>query len=73
MQNITFSNSSKSLVWSTRGKWQSVSVPWGKEALPVGIYTVERRKLTAYTTNIGQGFKDKIGKGYFIPITPQFD
>lgn len=42
------------------------------QPLPDGIYTVERRNVTQYTGTIGKGFKDKTGKGFFIPLTPHF-
>ena len=72
MQDATFSNSLRKLSWKNRS-WDAVSGPWGKGVLPNGVYTIERRKLTEYTTNIGNGFKDETGKGYFIPLTPTFD
>ena len=71
MATMTFSKSTGTLTWSAFGSWNAVSGGWG-DPLPSGLYTVERRNVTGYTKSIGKGFRDKTGKGFFVPLTPQF-
>lgn len=70
MATIVFNKSTGVLSWPKFGTWYAVSGPWKKGALEVGIYTVQRRKVTSLTSAMEKGFLDKkTGKGYFIPIT----
>jgi hypothetical protein len=71
MATMTYANSSGTLTWPAYGSWSAVSGGWG-DPLPAGLYIVERRRVTGYTKFIGKGFKDKSGKGFFVPLTPQF-
>ena len=71
MADLTYKHHSRCLSWIGKGNWDAVSGP--KHKLPNGIYTVSRREITTYTNKIGKSFQDKGGKGFFIPIYPQFD
>ena len=45
---------------------------YGRGALPAGLYTISRREITKYTNSISSPFRDKTGKGFFVPIYPKF-
>ncbi len=70
MANLTYKHKSRTLTWTGVGRWDAVSGP--KHKLPNGQYKIGRREVTPYTSNIGKAFKGKNGKGFFIPIFPQF-
>ncbi len=69
---IVFNRKSKVLIWHGKGRWKAVSGPWGEGALPVGIYKIGRRGITPYTSTIGKSFQGSNGKGFFVPIFPEF-
>ena len=73
MANLTYKRSSGVLSWPGKGRWDAVSGPQGEGKLPKGEYKVSRREITPYSSNIGNSYKDKSGKGFFIPIYPQFE
>lgn len=72
MATMTFNRSSGILSWPNFGSWEATSGPFGRGALPAGLYTVSRREITDYTSKTKPPFRDKTGKGFFIPIYPQF-
>lgn len=72
MANMTFKRNSGILSWAGKGRWDAVSGPHGKGKLEPGLYNVSRREVSQYTSKIGAGFRDGSGKGFFIPIYPQF-
>ncbi len=72
MADMTFKRTSGVLSWTGKGRWDAVSGPHGKGKLPIGTYRVSRREITPYSSTIGLGYKDATGKGFFIPIYPQF-
>jgi hypothetical protein len=61
------------LSWTGKGRWDAISGPFGHGELPKGLYVVSRREITPYSSNIGAGYQDQNGKGFFIPIYPQFE
>lgn len=69
---MTFDKNTGILTWSGFGTWQATTGPYGRGALSSGSYIVSRREITAYTKAIKKGFRDKTGKGFFIPIYPKF-
>jgi len=73
MADLTFKRSSKVLSWTGKGQWDAVSGPFGEGVLPKGLYKVSRREITSYSGSIPKGFRDSSGKGFFIPIYPQFE
>lgn len=73
MPDLIFNKSTGQLSWPAIGKyWGARSGPYGLGALPSGKYTVGRREITDYTSSIGVAFKDQTGKGFFVPIYPNF-
>lgn len=73
MADMTFKRNAGILIWQGRGRWEAKSGPFDQGRLPLGLYKVSRREVTAYTANVPSGFKDPAtGKGFFIPIYPQF-
>lgn len=70
MANMTYKHGSRTLSWAGIGRWDAVSGP--RNRLPNGIYKVSRREVTPYTNQIGTAFQGPNGKGFFIPIYPQF-
>jgi hypothetical protein len=73
MADLTFNLSSGVLSWTGKGRWDAVSGPHGEGKLPKSTYKVSRREITAYSGNIGKSYRDSTGKGFFIPIYPQFE
>ena len=73
MADLTFKRKAKVLTWTGKGRWDAGSGPFGEGELPKGIYRVSRREVTAYSNDIPKGFRDQSGKGFFIPIYPQFE
>ncbi len=71
MADLTYKHGTRSLSWSGVGRWDAVSGPRSK--LPNGIYKISRREVTPYTSKIGKAFQGVGGKGFFIPIYPQFE
>ncbi len=72
MATLTYNHSSKTLAWSGKGRWEAISGPYGKGKLPQGIYKISRREITLYSSKVAKGFQDRTGKGFFIPIYPEF-
>ncbi len=52
--------------------WKARSGPHGLNHLPAGLYEVARDEITPYTEQIDPGFRDKSGKGFFVPLYPKF-
>lgn len=74
MADLIYNRSLRQLSWPAKGKqWVAKSGPWGAGVLPAGIYDVSRRELTQYTMSTRPAFKDKTGKGFFLPIYPKFN
>lgn len=70
---ITFDKNKKTLSWPLKKlSWGAVSGPFGAGALPLGIYEIARREITEYTNKIDIPYRDKSGKGFFVPIYPKF-
>lgn len=73
MSDLIFNRGAKTLSWPGKHlKWQAVSGPFGAGVLPVGIYSIGRREVTAYTSVIDLPYRDSTGKGFFVPIYPDF-
>ena len=71
MANLTYKHGARTLSWAGIGRWDAVSGP--RHKLPNGLYKISRREITPYTANIGKAFKGKNGKGFFVPIYPEFE
>lgn len=73
--DLTFDISSQTLTWPAKTlSWKAESGPHDLGALEPGMYLLGRREISQYTSSIGVAFKDSAtGKGFFIPIYPQFD
>jgi hypothetical protein len=56
MATIVFNKSARILSWPNFGTCSAVSGPWKKGALEVGVYTVERRKVTSLTNAMDKAF-----------------
>lgn len=72
MADLKFNRSAGILTWGDKGRWEAVSGPWKPGELPTGIYTLGRREVTPYSSEIASSFRDETGKGFFIPIYPTF-
>lgn len=74
MTDIYFYPSIDTLVWPVfGGNWKAKSGGFFPGQLPPGLYKLDRRNITDYTSTIDKGFIDKTtGQGFFIPIIPQF-
>ncbi len=73
MTDLIFEKSKKTLHWSVKGlSWKAISGPHGLGALPSGLYDIDRRGITDYTAQIDLAYRDKTGRGFFLPIYPKF-
>ena len=73
MADLIFDRAKKSLSWPTKNlSWNAISGPFGAGALPLGLYDIGRREVTGYTSSIDLAYRDKTGRGFFVPIYPKF-
>lgn len=73
MADLVFDRTKKTLSWPNKNlTWNAVSGPFGAGALPPGLYDVGRREITGYTASVDVPYRDKTGKGFFVPIYPKF-
>lgn len=74
MADLIFDRNKQTLSWpSKKQSWSAVSGPFGAGALPPGLYKVARREVTSYTSKVDAPYRDKTGKGFFVPIYPKFN
>jgi len=67
-ETLQFHKSSGRLIWPGRGEWKAISGGHG-DPLPSLTYEIDRRGVTGYG-KIANGFRDKSGKGFFVPLKP---
>jgi hypothetical protein len=73
MVDLIFDRKKKALSWPSKNlSWNAISGPFGAGALPPGLYDLGRREVTGYTANIDLSYRDKTGRGFFVPIYPKF-
>jgi hypothetical protein len=73
MPDLIFDRTHKSLSWPAKNlSWNAISGPFGAGALPPGRYDIGRREITNYTAQVDTAYRDKSGKGFFVPIYPKF-
>ena len=73
MADLVFDRATKTLSWSNKKlTWHAISGPFGAGALPPGLYDIARREVTGYTASIDFAYRDKTGRGFFVPIYPKF-
>lgn len=73
MADLVFIRSKNKLKWPAKGLyWRATTGPYGKGRLSKGMYTVARAEVTRYTAKIKTPYQDSTGKGFFLPIYPQF-
>ena len=73
MVDLVFDRVNKKLSWTSKNlSWDAVSGPFGAGALPIGLYDIGRREVTGYTATIDVAYRDKTGKGFFVPLYPKF-
>lgn len=73
MADLIFEKSKKELSWPAKKlKWSAVSGPHRLGPLPSGLYDIGRREITDYTNQIDRSYRDKTGRGFFVPIYPRF-
>jgi len=74
MADLIFDRSKKKLSWPFKNlSWNAISGPFGAGALPPGLYDIARREITDYTNKVDAPYRDKTGRGFFIPIYPKFN
>lgn len=74
MVDLIFDTKKNKLSWPVKKlTWDAVSGPYGLGVLPQGLYDVSRREITDYTSSVDLPYRDQSGKGFFVPIYPQFD
>lgn len=73
MADLIYDTSEGILAWPAKNlEWEATSGPYGAGILPMGLYTVSRREITEYTSSVDIPYRDKTGRGFFVPIYPQF-
>jgi hypothetical protein len=73
MADLIFDRAKKTLSWPTKNlSWNAISGPFGAGVLPPGLYDIGRREVTGYTASIDLAYRDKTGRGFFVPIYPKF-
>jgi len=74
MADLVFDRMLKTLSWPSKGlRWGAISGPYGKGSLPSGLYDVGRREVTGYTSAVDSPYRDKTGKGFFVPVYAKFE
>ena len=74
MPDLYFDRLQQKLSWPFNNQcWNAISGPFGAGPLPPGLYDIGRREITDYTNKVDIPYRDKTGKGFFLPIYPKFN
>ncbi len=71
--DLVFDIEARRLTWPGRQlTWRAVSGPHGRGALPRGRYAVLVGLKTPYARGYEPAYRDATGRGFWIPLDPQF-